>query len=47
MASSDYLTDRITSLKAKLKARDKQTHFKQNCEDLRKEISRLGALQGE
>jgi hypothetical protein len=39
MASS--IQDRITQLKAKLRAREGQPAYVKNCEEIRKEISRL------
>lgn len=38
---------RLEALRAKLKARDGKPGYKQNCEDLRAEIARLEAIDGE
>lgn len=39
--------ERILELKAKLKARDGRQGYKQNCEDIKAEIARLEADDGE
>ncbi len=40
-------TARLAALKAKLKARDGKPGYKQNCADIREEIARLEAIDGE
>ncbi len=46
MSNKFVETPRLASLRKKLKAREGKSEYKDNCDDIRKEIARLENCQG-